>query len=135
LKGFSMQGLPLSSYLLVPGNRPERFAKAGSAGAGAVIVDLEDAVAPGEKVTARAAVAAWLSAEHSVLVRINSADTEWFRNDVEMCRGAGVVGVVLPKAERVEDVRYVGQAGAVARGSDSRAVKVGWARGATLLNT
>jgi citrate lyase subunit beta/citryl-CoA lyase len=102
-----MQGLPVSSYLFVPGNRPERFAKACSAGAGAVIVDLEDAVAPGEKVTARAAVAAWLSAEHPVLVRINSADTEWFRDDVEMCRRAGVAGIVLPKAERVEDVRYV----------------------------
>jgi citrate lyase subunit beta/citryl-CoA lyase len=102
-----MQGTPVSSYLFVPGNRPERFAKACSAGAGAVIVDLEDAVAPDEKVTARAAVGAWLSAQSPVLVRINSADTEWFRDDVEMCRRAGVAGIVLPKAERSEDIRYI----------------------------
>ena len=45
--------LPVS-YLFVPGNRPERFAKALASGAGAIILDLEDAVAPADKAAAPA---------------------------------------------------------------------------------
>ncbi len=48
------------SYLFVPADRPERFAKAQASGADAVIIDLEDAVAPHAKATARAALADWL---------------------------------------------------------------------------
>ena len=47
--------LPVT-YLFVPGNRPERFAKAIASGADAVIIDLEDAVAPDDKVAARNAI-------------------------------------------------------------------------------
>lgn len=90
------------SYLFVPGNRPERFAKACASGAHAVIVDLEDAVPPAQKATARAALAAWLSPERPVLVRVNAADTEWFADDAAMCRHPGVAGVVLPKTETVD---------------------------------
>jgi citrate lyase subunit beta/citryl-CoA lyase len=95
----------LRSYLFVPGNRPERFAKACSSGADAVIIDLEDAVPPGEKPAARANAAAWISPEHPVLIRVNGADTEWFRDDLGICTAPGVAGVVLPKAERVEVVK------------------------------
>ena len=87
------------TYLFVPGSRPERFAKALAAGAHAVIVDLEDAVAIADKERARAAVAAALPLAQSVLVRVNAAGTPWFDADVEMCRGPGIAGVVLPKAE------------------------------------
>ena len=73
-----MTGAPARSFLFVPGNRPERFAKALAAGADAVIVDLEDAVAPADKAAAREALAAWLSPAQPVLVRINSADSAWF---------------------------------------------------------
>ncbi|MEO7058008.1 MAG: aldolase/citrate lyase family protein, partial [Caldimonas sp.] len=48
------------TYLFVPGDRPERFAKAMASGADAVIVDLEDAVAPAAKDLARSALSAWL---------------------------------------------------------------------------
>lgn len=51
---------------LVPGDRRERFDKALRAGADAVIVDLEDAVAPAAKASARAAVAAWLDGARRV---------------------------------------------------------------------
>jgi citrate lyase subunit beta/citryl-CoA lyase len=95
------------SYLFVPGNRPERFSKACSAGAGAVIVDLEDAVPPAEKDAARDAVAAWLSPAQPVAIRINSADTAWFRGDLELCRMPGVCGVVLPKAEQVDHLLLI----------------------------
>ncbi|MFC3107760.1 HpcH/HpaI aldolase/citrate lyase family protein [Undibacterium arcticum] len=107
-----MQPLTPRSYLFVPGNRPERFGKACAAGAGAVIVDLEDAVPPAEKAAARASVAAWLAIDKPALIRINSADTEWFHDDLALCRLPGVAGIVLPKAERVDDIASVERAGA-----------------------
>ena len=101
------------SYLFVPASRPERFDKACAAGAGAVIIDLEDAVMPSAKVTAREAVRAWLSADKSVLIRINGAESEWFADDLALCSLPGVAGIVLPKTERAEQIRIVSQAGAV----------------------
>jgi citrate lyase subunit beta/citryl-CoA lyase len=95
------------SYLFVPGNRPERFAKACSSGADAVIIDLEDSVPPAEKAAARANAGAWVSPEHPVLVRINGANTEWFREDIAVCTAAGVAAIVLPKAERAEDIQQI----------------------------
>lgn len=97
------------SYLFVPGNRPDRYAKAIAAGADAVIVDLEDAVPAGEKAAARAALAAWLSPEHPVLVRVNGGDSQWFREDLALCKAKGVAGVLLPKAESVGDIRIIGE--------------------------
>jgi citrate lyase subunit beta/citryl-CoA lyase len=107
-----MSGAPDRSYLFVPGNRPERFDKACAAGADAVIVDLEDAVPASDKLAARDALAAWLSPAHPVLVRINSADSEWFRDDLALCGLPGVAGIVLPKAEREHDLVTVAAAGA-----------------------
>ena len=52
----------LRSLLFVPGDRPERFAKAAESGADAIILDLEDSVAPAAKDKARAAVADYLAA-------------------------------------------------------------------------
>ncbi len=77
-----MHAAPARSYLFVPGNRPERFARACSSGAHAVIVDLEDAVQPAEKDAARAALAAWVSPANPVIVRVNSADTPWHAADL-----------------------------------------------------
>jgi citrate lyase subunit beta / citryl-CoA lyase len=91
------------SYLYVPGNRPDRFDKACAAGADAVIVDLEDAVPPAEKEAARAALASWLSPDKAVLVRVNAAGSEWFVRDLAACDAAGVTGVILPKAEKVDE--------------------------------
>jgi citrate lyase subunit beta/citryl-CoA lyase len=96
------------SYLFVPGNRPERFEKARAAGADQVIFDLEDAVQADAKPAARAAVLAGASALRPVLVRINGYDTPWFEDDLAAlasCRG--VAGILLPKAERVEQLSAV----------------------------
>ena len=95
------------SYLFVPGNRPDRYDKACATRAHAVIVDLEDAVPPADKSSARASVANWLSGTRSVLVRTNAADTRWFDEDLQVCRAHGVDGIVLPKAERAEDVARI----------------------------
>jgi citrate lyase subunit beta/citryl-CoA lyase len=102
------------SFLFVPGDRPERFDKACAAGADAVVVDLEDAVAPAAKDLARANLAAWLSPHHPVFVRINCAGSEWFRDDLALCGHPGVAGVVLPKAEQVADLAALAGAGAPA---------------------
>src|ERR1700754_4515099 len=85
------------SLLFVPGNRPERFAKALDSGADAIIIDLEDAVAPASKDEARDVVAAWLSPERPVLIRVNARDTPWFDRDAQLGKLRGVAGIVLPK--------------------------------------
>jgi citrate lyase subunit beta/citryl-CoA lyase len=100
------------SYLFVPGDRPERFAKAMAAGAHAVIIDLEDAVAPTAKDSARASLGAWLNPQQPVLVRVNSADTAWFAEDIALAGRPGVAGIVLPKAERPDDIARLMQQGA-----------------------
>jgi len=95
-------------YLFVPADRPERFDKALAAGADEVIIDLEDAVAAPAKDGARAALAGWLaSGDRRVTLRINAADTPWFAHDVQLCALPGVAGVMLPKAERAEDLARV----------------------------
>ena len=94
------------SYLFVPGNRPERYAKACATRAHAVIVDLEDAVAPADKHSARDALVDWLTEDRRVMARVNAPGSEWFDDDLRACANAGVVAVVLPKAERADDVAH-----------------------------
>lgn len=99
-------GMRLRSLLFVPGDRPERFAKAQASGADAIILDLEDAVAPEHKDAARAAVAAFLHARApggTVLVRINPIDGDALARDLAAARGADAL--VLPKAEGADTVR------------------------------
>ena len=80
------------SYLFVPGDRPERFDKALASGADAVIVDLEDAVAPTTSRRARARAAAVARAPRPmrppVIVRINAAGTPWLADDLALCAHA-----------------------------------------------
>jgi citrate lyase subunit beta/citryl-CoA lyase len=102
------------SYLFVPADRPERFDKACAAGADAVIVDLEDAVPAAGKAAARAALMAWVSPRQPVLVRINAADSAWFRDDLKLCALPGVAGIVLPKAENEGALAMLAGAGAAA---------------------
>ncbi len=98
-----------TTWLFVPGDRRERFAKATSSGADVVVLDLEDAVAPDRKVGARADVAAFLaSTPRACAVRINAVGTPWHEDDARTLRQAGPAIVMLPKSEEaevVEDVR------------------------------
>ena len=87
------------SLLFVPGNRPERYAKAAQSGAHAIIIDLEDAVAPVEKYTARENVASWLVSQPATMVRINGAATPWFEEDLELLKAHPEATVMLPKAD------------------------------------
>ncbi|CAH2917597.1 MAG: Similar to citrate lyase beta chain, 3 [uncultured Paraburkholderia sp.] len=94
----------MRSFLFVPGSKPERFAKALAAGADAVIVDLEDAVADVDKTSARARVAeaacVFSASPVRVLLRINAAGTQWFDDDLSLAGLDGIDGIVLPKAEK-----------------------------------
>lgn len=102
------------SALFVPGSRPERFAKALACGADAVIVDFEDAVEASLKGLARDNLAAFLDAEPSarVMVRVNAAGDPEQAADLELCgRLPGVVGILLPKAERAAQVRIAAACG------------------------
>ena len=106
------------TYLFVPGNRPERFAKALACGADAVVLDLEDAVAADAKADARAAVAAWAatadpSDRARAVVRINDTASAEHVADLRLVAEAGVEAVMLPKAETVEQVAAVRAAGPV----------------------
>lgn len=98
-----------ASVLFVPGDRPERFAKAAASGAGALILDLEDAVLPDAKAAARRAIGQYLSAPTSVpvLVRINAAGTSEHDDDVALCRSAKPAAIVLPKTESAAAIAAV----------------------------
>ena len=103
------------SFLFVPGNRPERFAKAVAAQPDIVVIDLEDAVAAADKDAARRHVGEWLDAGNPAMVRINAVGTDWHEDDLALVVEHGVA-VMLAKAERAEDI------GRIARLSVSPAV-------------
>jgi citrate lyase subunit beta/citryl-CoA lyase len=91
----------LRSLLFVPGDRPERFAKAAASGADAITLDLEDSVSLANKEAARHAIADYLAAEREVitLVRVNPLDGHLTAADVAAIIAARPDAIMLPKAE------------------------------------
>jgi citrate lyase subunit beta/citryl-CoA lyase len=88
------------SWLFVPGDRADRFDKAAASGADIVVHDLEDAVAPDAKTTAREQVARRLTGGGVGCVRINASGTPFHEADVAALVGApGLRAVLVPKAE------------------------------------
>ena len=101
--------LPARTYLFVPGTRPERFGKALASGADNVVLDLEDAVSPDDKASARSAIATWMESatptdRSRIVVRINDAGSSWFAADLAALAEAGATSVLLPKAESAAQV-------------------------------
>jgi citrate lyase subunit beta/citryl-CoA lyase len=97
------------SHLYVPGDKPEVLAKALGRGADALIVDLEDAVAPASKDAARTVVADWLSglpaaADNPVQVWIRINSGEMGHTDVRAVLSPAVTGVVAAKTESAEEL-------------------------------
>lgn len=92
--------------MFVPGDRPDRFAKAVGSGADVVVLDLEDAVAVADKGAARTAVNEFLATGAEVVVRVNGTDSEWFAEDVAALVGARCA-VMVPKAHDVPQLRAV----------------------------
>ncbi|MGE0211791.1 MAG: CoA ester lyase [Parvibaculaceae bacterium] len=98
--------------LFVPGNRPDRFQKAVAASPDGVILDLEDAVGPGEKDAARRQVGAFLAERAKgapVLVRINALGTPAALADLLALADGSIRpdGLLLPKVEDRRDLDLV----------------------------
>jgi malyl-CoA/(S)-citramalyl-CoA lyase len=103
------------SELAVPATRPRFFEKAAEGAADALFLDLEDAVAPGQKHEARARAiealqqVAW--GTKTVAVRVNGLDTPWALQDIaDIARQAPRLDLILlPKTSSAADVRFVDQ--------------------------
>jgi citrate lyase subunit beta/citryl-CoA lyase len=98
---------PARSWLFVPSTRPDRYAKAATSGADRVILDLEDAVAPHEKADARRHLGATTIPQRvPAYVRVNSARTPWFEEDLSVASSLPIRGILLPKAGSAADVEH-----------------------------
>ena len=99
----------LRSLLFVPGDRPERFAKAAASGADALILDLEDAVVPARKAAAREAIGAFLQARDdaagpAIMVRVNPLGSPHHAEDIALLDQVRADALLLPKAEGADSV-------------------------------
>lgn len=97
------------SFLFVPGNRPDRFVKAGRSGAHAIILDLEDAVGEDQKLEARASVRRWLEEGGTGWLRLNGTESRWHEEDLALISLPGLRGLMLPKAEEPREVRRLAE--------------------------
>lgn len=105
---------PRRSVLYMPGANARALDKARALDADALILDLEDAVAPDAKAQARAQVAAALReggyGRRECIVRVNALDTPWGLDDVRAIAQAGADAVLLPKVESPPQLAALAQA-------------------------
>jgi citrate lyase subunit beta/citryl-CoA lyase len=113
----------LRSVLYTPGANERALEKAKGIPADALILDLEDAVAPGSKEPARervcGAVAAGEFAGRAVAIRVNGVGTAWHDDDLRAVAGAGPDAIVVPKVASAQEVREI-EAGLAAAGAPDR---------------
>ncbi len=117
-----MAGAParLRSVLYIPGANERALEKATGIDADALILDLEDAVAPAAKSEARERVCSLVRSgsygAQTVAIRVNGIGTEWHDDDLHAAGLAGPAAIVVPKVDSVADVlgieRALGRAGA-----------------------
>ena len=100
---------PIRSYLYVPGSDPRRIENALASEADAMVLDLEDAVAPNRKEEARETVAGFLRSgdEKPIFVRVNVPGSALAEEDIEAVAGPNLAGLRAPKTESAEAVRRV----------------------------
>ena len=91
-----------TTYLFVPADRPERFAKALASGAERVIIDLEDAVKADSKAAGRAAIADADLDWSRLVIRINDATSSFHEDDIALLKTLDVAAVMVPKAETAD---------------------------------
>ncbi len=97
------------SLLFVPADSERKLGKAADAGADALILDLEDAVAPARRPEARLMAAEYLKGRQDVWVRINPTDSDDSAQDLEAVMPSAPAGIVLPKARSADDAIAVAQ--------------------------
>lgn len=106
-----MQIRPRRSVLYIPGSNQRAMEKAKTLGVDALILDLEDAVAPDQKPQARGYVAAAVSAggygNRELVIRINALSTAWGEEDLKAAARTKADAICLPKVESAEQVRAV----------------------------
>ncbi len=102
----------LRSLLFVPGDSERKFSKAKTSGADALILDLEDSVAPTQKHAARKIVEKLLDdpspREWSFFVRVNALDTGLALDDLAGVVRPGLDGLLIPKANGADDIARFG---------------------------
>jgi citrate lyase subunit beta/citryl-CoA lyase len=102
----------LRSLLFVPGDSERKFARASQSGADALILDLEDAVAPTQKPAARACVASLVGEQSgrpwAFFVRVNALDTGMTLDDMAAVVKPGLDGLLVPKANGAADIERIG---------------------------
>ncbi len=91
------------SFLFVPGDAERKLEKARDTGADALILDLEDAVAPDAKPAARALAKEYLPGKDNVWVRVNPVDGPDWEADLEAVMPSAPAGIVLPKPRHARD--------------------------------
>ena len=91
------------SFLFVPADSARKMEKARGVGADALILDLEDAVAPDAKPAARQLAAEYLRDKDNVWVRVNPVDTEYWEADLEAVMPSMPAGIMLPKPRHARD--------------------------------
>jgi citrate lyase subunit beta / citryl-CoA lyase len=99
---------PRRTVLYMPGTNTKLMEKARSLPADAIILDLEDAVAPDAKPEARALVVAAVQAggygPREMIIRVNGLTTQWCRDDVEAAATSGADALLFPKISSADDV-------------------------------
>ncbi|MDX3806877.1 HpcH/HpaI aldolase/citrate lyase family protein [Bosea thiooxidans] len=104
--------MKLRSMLFVPADSERKFAKAQSSGADALILDLEDSVAPDRKTLARDMLAELISSgaprDWSLWVRVNALDTGLTLDDLSAVVRPGLDGIMVPKANGATDIERIG---------------------------
>ncbi len=104
---------PRRSVLYMPGSNQRALEKAQTLPADALILDLEDAVAPDQKAQARANVVAAVNGggygRRELVIRINALATEWGEADLQAVAGSRADAVCLPKVESAEQIEAVAQ--------------------------
>ncbi|QUJ76882.1 CoA ester lyase [Sulfitobacter albidus] len=104
---------PLRSVLYIPGSKPRALDKARGLPADAIIFDLEDAVIPEEKTTARDTLREALAqggyGARMRIVRINGLDTEWGADDAKAAAAMGADAILLPKVNGPQDLDALAQ--------------------------
>lgn len=104
---------PRRSLLFMPGSNARALEKARTLAADGLILDLEDAVAPDAKSLARDQVARAVAAKEfgkrEMLIRINSLDSPWWLDDLNMAATVRPDGVLVPKVSTVEDLHLIAE--------------------------
>ncbi len=104
---------PRRSALYMPASNARALEKARTLPADAIILDLEDAVAPEAKISAReqavAAVKAKVFGLREVIIRVNALDTPWSADDLAAAAAAGPDAILVPKVSSDEDLQAIGK--------------------------